>query len=38
LPSAAGETDEFSEMSISFTQGGPGMLDSGTYELSNTRR
>lgn len=38
LASAPGETDVFSEMTLTFTQGGPGMLDSGTYELSNSRR
>ncbi len=38
LASAPGETDVFSEMTLTFTQGGPAMLDSGTYELSNRRR
>ena len=38
LASAPGETDVFSEMTLTFTQGGPGMMDSGVYELSNTRR
>lgn len=38
LASAPGETDVFSQMTLRFTQGGPGMMDSGIYELSNSRR
>ena len=38
LATAPGENDVFSEMTLTFTQGGPGMMDSGVYELSNTRR
>jgi hypothetical protein len=38
LASAPGETDVFSEMTLTFTQGGPGMVDQGIYELSNSRR
>lgn len=35
---APGETDVCSEMTLTFSQGGPGMMDSGIYELSNSRR
>ena len=38
IASAPGETDVFSNMTLSFTQGGPAMLERGSYELSNTRR
>lgn len=38
LASAPGEPDVFSTMTLTFTQGAPGNLDSGTYKLDNPRR
>lgn len=37
LASEPGETDVFSQMTLTFTQGAPGNLDTGTYILSNPR-
>ncbi len=38
LASAPGETDVFSQMTLTFTQGGPALSDQAVYTLDNSRR
>jgi hypothetical protein len=38
IASVPGETDVFSQMTLTFTQGGPASADQAVYDLDNSRR